>query len=257
MAGKDKIMELDRAISDTRAELSAIRQEKKEAAGNPERLVLAEKQERRIAGTLAALERAKAAATYKPPEPTDCAELLAGLQDYMDDKAEKELKAREAVEAVQQELREIENALQQAAADCDAVKTVELAERRGELQSKLKYLDEMRERVEALPVFPDGAFEKTWAAICEKAMPDWKKQVLQVETLAAEYKAACADLLAMHDTLKNAQKEIQSMAEAEGIWPPVFAPVFTVGLDAKKLMVEKNDYICLGGLTSPISGRAL
>lgn len=257
MAEKKKIAELDKAIESTRTELSSIQQEKQAAEDDPERLVLAEKRERRAAQTLEALERAKAAAEYRPPEPTDCAELLAGLQDYMDDKAEKELKAQEAVETVRQELREIENALQQAAADCDAVKTVELAERRGELQSKLKYLDEMRERVEALPVFPDGAIEKTWAAICEKAMPDWEKQVLQVETLAAEYKAACAGLLAMHDTLKNARKEIQSMAEAEGKRPPMFAPVFTVGLDVKKLMVEKSDYIRLGGLASPISGRAL
>ncbi len=258
MAGKDKITELDRAISDTRAELAAIRQEKKEAAGNPERLVLAEKQERRIAGTLAALERAKAAATYKPPEPTDCAELLAGLQDYMDDKAEKEAKAATAIEAAKREAREIELALQQAAEDCDAEKTVELAEKREELQSKLKYLSEMQQRVKALPTFPDGAFAETWAAICEKAMPDWKKQVLQVETLAAEYKAACAGLLAMHDTLKSVQREIERMAEAEGLYPPVFAPVFTAELpDAKRLTVEKGDYIRIAGLANPISGRAL
>ena len=53
MAGTEKIAELEKAISDTREELAAVRQEKKAAADSPERLVLAEKQERRIAGTLA------------------------------------------------------------------------------------------------------------------------------------------------------------------------------------------------------------
>ncbi len=251
MAEKSKIAELEKAISDTRAELEAARQEK-EAADSPERLVLAEKQERRTAGTLAALERAKAAATYKPLEPTDCAELLMGLSGYMDEKAEKEAKAAAAIEEARREEREIERALQQAAADCDAEKTVDLAEKRTELQSRLKYLAEMQQRVKALPTFPEGAFAETWEAICRKAMPDWKRQVLQVETLAAEYKAACAGLLAMHDTLKNAREEIGRMAEAEGFYPPTFAPVFTT-----ELAVEKSDYIRLVGLESPITGQAL
>ena len=257
MTEKSKIAELEKAISEKRAELAAVQQEKKAAADSPERLVLAEKQERRIAVQINALERAKAAAEYKPPEPTDFAELLLGLQDYMDEKAEKEAKAAAAIEAANREEREIERALQQAADDCDAKKTVELAEKRTELQSRLKYLTEMQQRVKALPVFPEGAFEKTWTAICEKALPDWERQVLQVETLAAEYKAACAVLLAMHDTLKSAREEIGRMAEAEGYYPPTFAPVFTIGLDDRRLAVEKSDYIRLVGLENPVTGRAL
>ncbi len=254
---KRKIAELEKAIKDTREELAAVQQEKKAAADNPERLVLAEKQERRIAGTLAALERAMAAATYKPPEPTDLSELLMGLQDYMDEKAEKEAKASAAIEAAQNEEWEIEQALQQAATDCDAEKTVELAEKRTELQSKLKHLREMQQRVKALPTFPEGAFAETWDAICKKALPDWKRQALQVETLAAEYKAACAGLMAMHDTLKSAREEIGRMAEAEGCYPPSFAPVFTAELAGRRLAVEKSDYIRLVGLDSPITGQAL
>lgn len=257
MAGKDKIAELDKAINSTKAELEAIQQEKKAAAADPERLVLAEKRERRTAGTLAALEQTRAAAAYKPPEPTDCAELLLALQDYMDAKAEKEAKAAAAIDATERELLEIERSLQQAAEDCDAEKSVELAERKTELESRLKHLAEMRERVHALPTFPEGAFEKTWDGICKKALPDWKKAVLQVETLAAAYKAACASLLAMHDTLKSARDEIGRMAEAEGYAPPVFAPVFTAGLDSKKLTVTKGDYIRLAGIGSPVTGRAL
>lgn len=257
MAGKSKIEELEKAISEKRAELEAARQEKKAAAGSPERLVLAEKQERRTAEALAALERAKAAATYKPPEPTDCAELLMGLSGYMDEKAEKEAKAAAAIEAARHEEREIERALQQAAADCDAEKTVELSEKRAELQSRLKYLGEMHQRVKALPTFPERALAETWEAVCRKAMPDWKRQVLQVEILAAEYKASCAALMAMHDTLKNAREEIGRMALAEGLYPPSFAPVFTAELAGRRLAVEKSDYIRLVGLDSPITGQAI
>ena len=63
MADKDRIAELDKAIKDTRAELAAIQREKQTAANDPERLVLAEKRERRTSGTLDALERAGA---YRP-----------------------------------------------------------------------------------------------------------------------------------------------------------------------------------------------
>lgn len=257
MADKNRIAELEKAIKDTRSELAAVQQEKKVAANDPERLVLAEKRERRIAETLAALEHTKAVATYRPPEPTDCAELLFALQDYMDEKAEKVEKVAVSIEEAKREAQEIELALQQAAEDCDAEKTVELAEKRTELQSRLKHLAEMQQRVNALPTFPEGAFTKTWEAICEKALPEWGKAVLQVEMLAESYKTACASLLAMHDTLKNARDEIGRIAEAEGYTKPFFAPVFTAGLDSKRLTVSKTDYIRLSTIESPAVGRAL
>ena len=145
MADKDRIAELDKAIKDTRAELAAIQREKQTAANDPERLVLAEKRERRTSGTLDALERAKAAAEYTPPEPTDRAELLAGFQKYRDAKAGKVAKVAASIAAAERELAETDRALQQAAEDCDTEKTVELSEKRGELESKLKHLAEMRE----------------------------------------------------------------------------------------------------------------
>lgn len=257
MAEKKKIAELDKAIESTRAELSAIRQEKQAAEDDPERLVLKEKRERRAAQTLEALERAKAAAEYRPPEPTDCAELLLVLQDYRDAKAEKQAAVAASIQAAQQEERETALAFQHAVDTCDTEQAVQLAEKRSELQSKLLHLAEMQERVNATPTFPEGAFRDIWAAICERALPDWKKQVLQVETLAEEYTAACAALLSMHDTLKAARREIERIAEAEGYAPPVFEPVFTVGLDSKALMVEKNSCAWLGNIGRPITGRAL
>lgn len=257
MADKNKIAELDKAIKDTWAELAAIQKEKQAAADNPERLVLAEKRERRVAGTLAALEQAKAAAEYKPPEPTDRAELLTGFQKYRDAKAGKVAKVAASIAAAEREQRETARALQQAAIDCDTEKTVELSGKRVELESKLKHLAEMRERVNALPLYPDGAIMEEWAAICERALPDWKKAVLQVETLAEAYKAACAGLLEMHDTLQAVRLEIRDMAAAEGYTPPYFPPVFTAGLDSSRLVVSKGDYIRLSGIEKPFSGQAL
>jgi len=257
MADKNRIAELDKAIKDTRAELAAIQREKQAAANDPERLVLAEKRERRTAGALAALERAKAAAEYKPPEPTDKAELLAGFQKYRDAKAGKVAKVAASIAAAEQEQRETARALQQAAEDCDTEKTVELSEKRGELESRLKHLAEMRERVNALPVYPDGAIAEEWAAICERALPDWKKAILQVETLAAEYKAACAGLLALHDTLQAVREDIKQISAADGQTPPYFPPVFTAGLDSSRLIVSKGDYIRLAGIEQPFTGTAL
>lgn len=166
-------------------------------------------------------------------------------------------KVAASIAAAERELAETDRALQQAAEDCDTEKTVELSEKRGELESKLKHLAEMRERVNALPVYPDGAIMEEWAAICERTLPDWKKSVLLVETLAAEYKAACAGLLAMHETLKTVRADIGELAKAEGYTPPVFAPVFTAGLDSSRLVVSKPDYIGLAGIENPFSGWPL
>ena len=162
-----------------------------------------------------------------------------------------------SVAAAERQRAETDRALQRAAEDCDTEKTVELSEKRGELESKLKHLAGMRERVNALPVYPDGAIMEEWAAICEKTLPDWKKSVLLVETLAAEYKAACAGLLAMHETLKAVRADIGELAKAEGYTPPVFAPVFTAGLDSSRLVVSKPDYIGLAGIENPFSGWPL
>ncbi len=254
MADKGKIAELDKAIKNKRAELAKVQQEKAAAFNDPEKLVLAEKHERGIAGQLHTLEQAKAAAEYRPSEPTDWAELLKPLQRYYDEKAAKVCKVDESIQAAEREREAISHALQQAAEDCDTEKTIELSERRGELESRLKHLREMRERVNALPVFPDGAITQEWATICEKSMPDWEKAVLQVETLAAAYKAACASLLQKHDTLLSVRRELEGIAAKEGLSDRLQACLFTAGLRGKKLTVEKGDYIRLNGLDTPVSG---
>lgn len=258
MADKEKIAELDKAIKGKRAELAKVQQEKAAAVNDPERLVLAEKHERSITGQLQALEQAKAAAEYKPPEPTDREELLHPLQRYRDEKAAKVRKVEQTITAAERERAAVLAGLQRAAEDCDTEKTVELSEKRGELDSRLKHLREMHERVNALPVFPEGAIMQEWAAICAEAMPDWNSAVLRVRTLAAAYKAACADLLRMHDTLMSVRDELERIVGQEcGTVAHMPAGVFTAGIDGGSLAVQKGDYVRLLSIATPITGRAL
>lgn len=257
MTEKSKIAELETAISEKRAELATVQQEKREAADSPERLVMAEKKERRIAGQIKALEGAKAAATYTPPEPTDREELLQGFKRYATEHAAKVRKVEDSIKAAEADRAAAVRGLQQAAEDCDTEKTVELSEKKADAESRLVHLRDMLGRVKALPVYPEGAALEAWAAICEKALPDWDKTVLRVETLAAEYKAACRDLMTIHDTLKSVRDEIGRMEAEQGYEPPLFHPVFTAGLDSSRLTVSKGDYIRLAGIESPMTGRVL
>ncbi len=257
MTEQVKISELEKAIEDTRKALTNTQQEKKAAANDPERLVLAEKQERRINEQLKALEKTKTATTYTPPEPTDRAELMTGFQKYRDAKEEKLKAVNTSILTTEREHREITAGLKQAAEDCAIEKTLELSERKTELDSKLKHLYSMRERVKALPTFPPEAFEREWADICEKTLSDWRGRVLRVEMLATEYKNACASLLQMHDTLKAVRNEIERLSSTEGNTPLRLSPFFTIGIDGKKLTVQKNDYIRLSGLSAPLSGLPL
>lgn len=240
MADKSKIAELDKAIKSKRAELDKARQEKAAAENDASRLVLAEKHERRLAGQLQALEQAKAAAEYVPPEPSDREELLKPLQRYYDNKATKERKAAEAVQATERELVAVKLGLRKATEDCDAEKTVVLSEKRDELESRLKHLLEMQKRVNTLPVFPAGAIEKEWAAICKKTLPDWNNLAMQVEALAAEYETACAALLQMRSTLKSVRDELGHMAEQDGQGRPMFPQTLTAGMNGSRLTVSRE-----------------
>ena len=233
------------------------RQKKQAAAQNPERFVLAEKAERRISGQLQGLEAARAAAAYTPPAPSDAAELLQGLQKYRDAHAAKLKQVRASIAEAEAKRREIENGLHRAVEECDAALTAELTDRRRDNAAKLDALREMETRVDAIPVFPDGVLTKEWAAICKKAMPDWKTAALRVETLATEYRAACLDLLQLHDTLKDVREQLgRTTAEQDGT-SPRFVPVFTVGLDAKKMIVDRADYIRIASIGAPAFGPAL
>lgn len=115
----------------------------------------------------------------------------------------------------------------------------------------------MLERVTALSIYPEGVATKEWTVICENVMPEWEKAVLQVKILATAYKSACADLLKMHDTLKDTRDEIKRITERTGCTSPIFRPVLTVGLDSGELIVSKGDYIRLAGIDNPLTGVAI
>lgn len=121
----------------------------------------------------------------------------------------------------------------------------------------MKHLKEMQERVNALQVFPDNAIPREWMDICKKAMPDWSSAVLQVETLASAYKAACATLLQMHDTLLAVRTEFEQATAADGQRLILQYGVFTAGWGGDRLAVSKSDYIRLFGLEKPLTGHAL
>lgn len=151
MAEKKKLAEFDKAIGEKRAELKQARQEKQAAAQDPERLVLAEKAERRISGQLQGLEAARAAAAYTPPAPSDAEELLRGLQKYRDAHAAKVEQVRASIAEAEAERREIDVALHRAAVECDAAQTVDLTDQRRDNAAKLDALREMEARQNRRP----------------------------------------------------------------------------------------------------------
>lgn len=137
MTKKEKITRIDKAIKDTKTELAIIQQEKQTATDSPEKLVMAEKKERRIAERINALERAKAAVDYKPPELSDKEELLQSFKRYAEEHAAKVSKVQDSIKAAEAERAEIDQGLQSAAEDCDTAKTVELSEKKTEGKASL------------------------------------------------------------------------------------------------------------------------
>lgn len=235
MTDKNKIAELNKAIKGHTGGAGSHPEGKAGGNGQPGAACTGRKAGAAGSRNAGSLGAGQSRRRIQAPEPTDRAELLTGFQKYRDAKTGKVAKVAAYIAAAEREQREITRALQQAAEDCDTEKTVELSEKRVELESKLKHLAEMRERVNALPLYPDGAIMEEWAAICERTLPDWKKAVLQVETLAEAYKAACAGLLEMYDTLQAVRSEIRDMAAAEGYTPPYFPRYLPPGWTAAAL----------------------
>ena len=257
MANKEQIIKLENAIKDSQSELATIRQEKQNAADNPEQLVMIEKKESRITKRLHALERAKKAAEYKPTAPTDQEELLQGFMQYAEEHSVKIRKVQNDINAAKDEHAKVIQGLQKAAEECDTEKTLELSDKKADIENKLNILNDMLERVSALPVFPSGAAEKEWSSICERVLPEWNAAVLRVETLAAEYKKACAELLSMHDTLRSTRDVITRKLKENGCTPPVFKPILASKVDTSKLVVSKGDYSRLNTINDPLSGQAI
>lgn len=252
-----KIEQIEKAIADAKKEQTAARQAVKAAASDPEKRVRAEKHEKKIAAQIAALEQAKAAAEYIPPEPADKAELLECLTPYKAGKAEKIEKAEKTIADLQQERQQIAAALQEATGAADAGKVISLSEQRDENAKKLQYAQEMLTNVKALPLYPAGAIAEQWDEIIKRLLPDWNRRVLTVETLAAAYTMACKDLLTMYDTLQDTRSSLEAAAAKDGGAISLKGGAFTAGMDERQLTVNKADYIRLGMMEHPITGRAL
>lgn len=253
---KKSIEQVNKAIQEKEAELNALKQEKRKAAENPERLIYLRRKERRINETLEGLKRAKAAAEYTPPEPTDKDLLLSGLKEYERAKAEKVAKAAADVQAAKSELNALESALNKAAAACDTEKIIELSEKKEGAESKVKYLIDAQKRVDALPVYPDGAIYAEWQEVCADLLPDWKERVAAVETMAQAYKEACSSLLTMYDTIQAAKTEFERTAAKEGTFCN-FPPAFSMYLNPASMTIDKVYHARFANMAQPITGKAL
>ncbi|MCD8224756.1 MAG: hypothetical protein LUC99_07940 [Clostridiales bacterium] len=261
MSDNTKITKLKKAIADAQAEVMQIRQQQEAAKHKSSRealddLLTLEKRERVLNTQIKNLKEALAAATYTPPEPTDREELLRGYQRYFDAKTEKIEKVNASVKDAERERREIMDGLRKAAKDCDAEKTIELSAKKEENEKRLNYIYQMAKDVAALPVFPDGAIASEWEAVCDRIRPDWEKAALRVETLAAQYSAACSDLKAMERTIKSARDEVERMAQTANYSLRLPANL-TKGMNADRLMVKKTAYIGFANMIHPVTGRAI
>lgn len=246
--------EIEKAITAKEAELSALATERKaaEAAGDAQKTVEAEKKERRAAAQLDALKTAHRAATYTPPEPTDREELLKPLQKYQQAYNERLQTIRDSIAEADRMAAEIEKGLQEAAEKADTDQTLLLSAQRETTAAEKKQLAEMQERAKAIPVYPAGAIADEWAAICEKAKPEWDNRIMEIQTLAAAYTAAADALFQMHGALLDARKEYEGR---QGGAP--LATFFTLGGEPDGMTINKTYLARLKSIYTPVAGRKL
>ena len=244
--------QLQAAITAKQAEIETIGQEVKAAAGDVAAVVAAEKKDRRARAELEALQTAYKAATYQPPEPTDTEELLKGLLPYQEKYNQRLDTIRESIAEADRNAAEIEKGLQDAAEQADAKKTILLSGQKEENKAARKHLEEMLTRAMALPVYPEGAIEKEWAAVCGDLLPEWENKLLEVRTLAEAYKTAAESLLQMNETIKAARAEFMRRAGNEAC-----SRFFTAGKDAEGMTIDKTYLARISNIFNPIIGQAI
>lgn len=244
--------ELKKAIAAKQAEIESIAEEIKAAAGDAAQTVAAEKKARRARAELAALETAHRAATYTPPEPTDRAELLQGLDKYEAEHKARIDKIKAEIAAADKEAAQIETGLQDAAEKADAKKTISLSGRKEELQAEKRHLLEMLERAEALPIYPAGAIREEWAAVCKRLLPEYENRLAEIKTLAGAYKAAADSVLQMQAAIMDARAEMSRRAGGEQL-----PTIFTKDKTAEALTVDKTYLARLNNMFSPLTGQPI
>ena len=232
MANKTNIKQLEKAIKDKQDELNGIRQEIKAAGDDVSLKVAAEKKERRACSELASLSAALSAANYTPSAPTDQEELLEGLQKYQKEYFDRINKIKADIAAADQKADQIERDWQQAVMDADSTASIELAGQREDAAAERRYLQQMLEQAEALPVYPEGAISQEWYSICDKLLPEWQNKVTALKELTGAYIRAANDMLAMKDTIKGVRSTLERMRGGQQ-----FEPFFTEDQDEQGLII--------------------
>ena len=240
MIEKSRLKELEQNITGKRKELEEAKAKRAAAAGVPAEMVILDKRIAELQNTLAALERTKQAVTYMPPTPTDEQEIVSRLDKYLDAKREKVQKVYGSLLQTQREIGETEDFLARATETGDIDGTVTNSKKLDELKERLKYVQQMKERTEALRTFPDGAILEEWEKVCEEKRGEWNVLLQRIRMLADEYRSACNDLVCMNDTMRNARRRMEQISRENHVQIS-FYPILTVGLDPKQLIISKAD----------------
>lgn len=247
MIEKSRLKELEQSITGKQKEMEEVKAKRAAAAGNPAEMVILDKRIAELQKTLAALERTKQAVTYMPPAPTDGQEIVSRLDKYLDAKREKVQKVQDSLLQTQREIRETEDFLARATETGDIDGTVTNSKKLDELKERLKYVQQMKERTEALRTFPDGAIWEEWEKVCEEKREDWNALLQRIRMLADEYRSACNELVVMNNTMRDARRQMAQIGK-ENDALTFFYPILTVGLDPEPLTISRADGLKPGNI---------
>ena len=156
-------------------------------------------------------------------------------------------KVQDSLLQTQREIRETEDFLARATETGDIDGTVTHSKKLDELKERLKYVQQMKERTEALRTFPDGAIWEEWEKVCEEKREDWNALLQRIRMLADEYRSACNELMAMNDTMRNARRQMAQIGK-ENDALTFFYPILTVGLDPEPLTISRADGLKPGNI---------
>lgn len=253
MIEERKLKELDKNMEDRKKELEALTEKRDAAEMEPEELVILDKQISRLKNTIQVLERTREAVTYLPPAPTKLQQLVSGLDKYLDEKQKKIQKVQDSISKTTEEIQEKETLLHKATVEGETETVVKVSAELQDLKEQMKYLVQMKEHTAAIRTFPEGAIEKEWKMVCKDKKKDWDMLLQRIDILAAEYKSACEELLAMNDLLRTARKEMKRIGEQHGE-QICFHPILTSGENIESLKISKMDGLKPGLIMNPEMG---
>lgn len=240
MADANKLKELQKRISEQKLQLEKVKK-MQTTETSPDRLVELDRTAAGIQNLIDMLERTYQIASYEPPQPTDMQILLMGVNAFVEKKQEKVQKVQDDINKAMQAQRAIESSLQEAVENGNADEVIRFSREKADLSEKLKYLYRMKEQTSVLRTFPEGAIVKEWKKVCHKKRKEWEALILRTETLAAEYRKACGELLEMNDFLLKVRAAMRRIGEENGEEVVRFPQILTAGLDVAPLTISKGD----------------